>query len=365
MTNTFARASMTVGSMQPVVVPFGTLPDGTAVEQFTMTNANGVEVSFLSLGGIITRVVVPDRDGQFADITPGYDTLDHYLADTRYFGALVGRYANRIADARFVLDGVEHQLSRNDGRNQLHGGPNGFHRVVWTVVPFATTAGTGAMLRHTFAAGSDGYPGVLDVIVTYTLTDENELVIDYAATTDAPTPVNMTQHVYFNLAGQDAGDIFDHELTLHASRYLPVDANVIPTGDIASVRDTEFDFTAPRPIRLADADGKATEYDNTFVIDSADPRRAIAVLHDPRSGRTIEVMTTEPGIQLYTGKYIGTGQHGKSGHHYLANSALALETQHFPNSPNEPRFPSTILRPGEEFRSSTTYRFSASDSLTV
>lgn len=351
---------MTAGSNAQAVVPFGTMPDGRGVEKYTLRNATGVEVSFISLGGIITAVIVPDREGQFADVTPGYDTLEHYLADNRFFGALVGRYANRIADARFVLDGVEHQLTRNDGRNQLHGGPNGFHSVVWTVVPFSTLAGTGAMLRHVFAAGTDGYPGTLDVTVTYTLTDENELVIDYAATTDAPTPVNATQHVYFNLAGQASGDIFDHELTLHASRYLPVDANVIPTGEIASVRDTPFDFTSPRTIHVVDDGGNATEYDNTFVIDSDDPRRPIALLRHPQSGRTIEVMTTEPGIQLYTGKYIGTGSNGKSGHHYPANSALALETQHFPNSPNEPRFPSTILRPGEEFQSSTTYRFSAS-----
>jgi aldose 1-epimerase len=351
---------MRAGKRKPAVRAFGTRPDLQAVEQYTLTNAKGVEVSFLSLGGIITRVIVPDRDGHFADITPGYDTLEHYLDDTRYFGALIGRFANRIADARFVLDGVEHQLSRNDGPNQLHGGPNGFHNVVWDVAPFAAATGSGATLRHTFLAGSDGYPGTLDVTVTYTLTDANELVISYAATTDAPTPVNITQHVYFNLAGQASGDIFDHEVTLHASRYLPVDAHVIPTGEIASVRETEFDFTAPRTIRMVNAAGAPTEYDNTFVIDSDDPQRPVAVLREPRSGRTIEVMTTEPGIQLYTGKYIGTGAHGKSGHEYPANSALALETQHFPNSPNEPRFPSTILRPGEEYTSSTTYRFSVS-----
>ena len=359
MTDTFARESMIAGRREPVVMPFGTLPGGQPVEQHTLTNAAGIEVSFLSLGGIITRVSVPDREGVFADITPGYDTLEHYLADTRYFGALIGRYANRIANARFVLDGVEHQLAQNDGSNQLHGGPYGFHSVVWNVTPLPAASGAGATLRHRFAAGTDGYPGTLDVAVTYTLTDANELVVDYAATTDAPTVVNMTQHVYFNLAGQASGDIFDHELTLHAPHYLPVNAHVIPTGQIASVRNTEFDFTAPRPIRLADAVGAPTEYDNTFVIDAHHPQSAVAVLREPRSGRTIEVMTTEPGIQLYTGKYIGTGTHGKAGHHYPANSALALETQHFPNSPNEPRFPSTILRPGEQYTSSTTYRFSA------
>ena len=349
-------------SRTSTVTPFGVMPDGQAVEQHTLANATGVEVSFLSLGGIITRVSVPDREGAFADITPGYDALEHYLGDNRYFGALVGRYANRIADARFMLDGIEHQLSRNDGRNQLHGGPHGFHSVVWNVEPCQSDNGIGATLRHTFAAGSDGYPGTLDVAVTYTLSDGNELVFDFVARTDAPTPVNMTQHVYFNLAGQGCGDVFDHELTLRASHYLPVDANVIPTGEITPVHGTPFDFITPRPIRLAtDAHNIAAEYDNTFVLDDDDDRRRpVAVLRHPPSGRTIEVLTTEPGIQLYTGKYIATGRHGKAGQEYAANSALALETQHFPNSPNEPRFPSTIVRPGAEYRSSTTYRFTTS-----
>jgi aldose 1-epimerase len=361
MTDTFAGASMTAGNTEPAVRPFGVLPTGQSVEMHTLTNAAGIEISFLSLGGIITRISVPDRDGVFADITPGYDTLEHYLADNRYFGALVGRYANRIAGARFVLDGVEHQLSRNDGQNQLHGGPHGFHSVIWTVAPFASAGLSGAVMRHRFPAGSDGYPGTLDVTVTYTLTDTNHLVLDYAATTDAPTPVNMTQHMYFNLAGQASGDIFDHELSLRSACYLPVDVNVIPTGEIHPVHDSVFDFTTKRSIRsdTHPAGVDAADYDNTFVIDAGDPLAPVAVLHDPHSGRTIEVMTTEPGIQLYTGKYIGTGRHGKGGHHYAANSALALETQHYPNSPNEPRFPSTILRPGDEFQSSTTYRFSA------
>ncbi|MDQ2667618.1 MAG: galactose mutarotase [Gemmatimonadota bacterium] len=342
---------------------FGTLPDGEAVEMHTLANAAGVEISFLNLGGIITRISVPDRDGVFADVTPGYDTLDHYLADNRYFGALVGRYANRIADARFTLDGVEHRLSVNNGRNHLHGGPHGFHSVIWSVEPVASASGNGAILRHTFAAGSDGYPGTLDVAVTYTLTEASELVIDYVATTDAATPVNLTQHVYFNLAGHASGDVRDHELTLRASHYLPVNEDVIPTGELLPLDETPFDFRVRRPIRAASATsegGGFVEYDHCFVLDASDPQRAAAVLRDPRSGRTVEVLTTEPGMQFYTGKYIGTGKHGKGGHHYDANTALALETQHFPNSPNEARFPSTILRPGQEFRSSTTYRFTTS-----
>ncbi|CAN5435885.1 galactose mutarotase [soil metagenome] len=351
---------MSAGSIPGAVIPFGTMPDGRVVETHTLANSAGVEISFLSLGGTITQLSVPDRNGVFADITPGYDLLEHYLADNRYFGALVGRYANRIAGARFTLDGVEHRLSVNDGPNQLHGGPNGFHSVIWNVERFSSDTGTGAVMHHRFPAGSDGYPGTLDVTVTYTLTDANELVLDYAATTDAPTPVNLTQHVYFNLAGHASGEIFDHELTLRASHYLPVDANVIPTGEILPVHNSAFDFTVKRAIRSDshNADVAAADYDNTFVIDAGDRGAPVATLRDPRSGRTIEVTTTEPGIQLYTGKYIGTGRHGKGGHHYVANSALALETQHYPNSPNEPQFPSTILRPGEKYHSRTTYRFS-------
>ena len=351
---------MTAGSRQQAITLFGALPDGRRVEMHTLANANGVEIAFLSLGGILQRISVPDRNDVFADITPGYDTLEHYLADDRYFGALVGRYGNRIRDARFVLDGVEHHLAQNDGRNHLHGGPHGFHSVLWDVEPFASAEGCGGVLRHTFAAGTDGYPGTLHVAVTYTLTDANELVLEYSATTDAPTPINMTQHVYFNLAGQASGDIFNHELMLRASRYLPVDESVIPTGEIEPVRGTPFDFTVARKIRTETTADEAPVYDNTFVIDAGDAACPVAVLRDPQSGRTMEVTTTEPGIQLYTGRYIGTGRNGKGGHHYPANSALALETQHYPNSPNEPRFPSTILRPGEHYRSRTTYRFTTS-----
>jgi Galactose mutarotase and related enzymes len=349
---------MAVGSRSPAVTPFGTVPGGQSVEKYTLTNTSGVEMSFLSLGGIITRIVVPDRQGRFEDITPGYDTLEHYLADNRYFGALVGRYANRIAGARFTLDGVAHNLTRNDGDNHLHGGPGGFHSVVWGVGPFATSRSSGAILRHSFPSGTDGYPGTLDVAVTYTLTDANEFVVEYAATTDAPTPINVTQHVYFNLAGQASGSVLEHEVRLRASRFLPVDENVIPTGEIAPVRATAFDFTTLRAIKQKRTDGDLEgNYDNTFVIDPGDPHEPVAVLRDPQSGRTVEVTTTEPGIQLYTGKFIGTGANGKAGHHYPSYTAVALETQHFPNSPNEPRFPSTILRPGNEYRSTTTYHF--------
>jgi aldose 1-epimerase len=338
------------------------MPDGQVVEMHTLTNAAGVEVGFLNLGGIICSVKVPDRRGVVADVTPGYDRLADYLSDTRYFGAIIGRYANRIARGRFVLDDVTYQLSTNDGRHHLHGGPGGFHRALWGVEPFANGCGVGAVLSHSSPAGEEGFPGTLDVRVTYTLTDENELRFDYAATTDHATPVNLTQHLYFNLAGHASGDILDHELTVNASSYLPVDAEIIPTGEIRPVHGTHFDFRSPRAIRAdVDADGEHPfdGYDHSFVLDgpAGGVVRSVARLYEPRSGRSLEIETTEPGLQLYSGSQIGRGLNGKDGWHYGPNSALALETQHFPNSPNEERFPSTILRPGSEYRSRTIYRF--------
>ncbi len=350
---------------EPPIFPFGTTPAGHAVERHTLTNRAGMEVSFLNLGGIICAVKVPDRHGVLADVTPGYDTLRDYLADTRFFGAIIGRYANRIAYGHFELDGVSYTLPTNDGPHQLHGGRGGFHRVMWHVEPFTDRAGQGAVLTYRSAAGEEGYPGALDVRVTYMLTDVNELRFEYVATTDAPTPVNLTQHSYFNLAGHASGDILDHELTVDASSYLPVNADIIPTGEIRLVHGTPFDFRSPRTIR-ADLDALGEHpfggYDHTFVLDGTNPGalRAVARLHEPRSGRTLDIETTEPGLQLYSGSQIGRGQNGKRGSHYGPNSAVALETQHFPNSPNEPRFPSTILRPGSEYRSRTIYRFSAS-----
>jgi aldose 1-epimerase len=353
---------MTAGSIPARVAHFGTMPDGQVVEVHTLANAAGMEVAFLNLGGIICAVKVPDRHGVVADVTPGYDRLSDYLTDTRYFGAIIGRYANRIARGRFVLDDARYQLSTNDGPNHLHGGPGGFHRAIWTVDPFANGCGVGAVLSRTSPAGEEGFPGTLDVRVTYTLTDENELCFDYAATTDHATPVNLTQHSYFNLAGHASGDILDHELTVNASSYLPVDAEIIPTGEIRLVQGTHFDFRTPRAIR-ADVDALGEHpfdgYDHSFVLDATAPGvvRPVARLYEPRAGRSLEIETTEPGLQLYSGSQIGRGLNGKDGWHYGPNSALALETQHFPNSPNEGRFPSTILRPGSEYRSRTIYRF--------
>ena len=344
------------------VTPFGTMPGGQAVEMHSLTNAAGMAVSFLNLGGIICAIKVPDRHGNIADVTPGYDCLSDYLADTQFFGAIIGRYANRIARGRFVLDAVTYQLSTNDGPNHLHGGPGGFHRAIWTVESLVGPGSVGAVLHYSSPAGDEGFPGSLDVRVTYTLTDESELHFDYFATTDAATPVNLTQHSYVNLAGHASGDILDHELTVHASGYLPVDRERIPTGEIRLVSGTPFDFRTPRTIR-ADVDAAAEHpfdgYDHNFVLDGTTPGvvRPVARLYEPRSGRVLEIDTTEPGLQLYSGGQIGRGLNGKEGWNYGPNSALALETQHFPNSPNEPRFPTTILRPGMAYRSRTIYRF--------
>ena len=337
------------------------MPGGRPVELHTLTNSAGIEVCFLSLGGIIASVKVPDRHGVLADVTPGYDALDDYLADTCYFGALIGRYANRIAGGRFTLDGREYAMTPNDGPNLLHGGARGFHRALWDVESSAHDESVGATLLHT-SPGDEGFPGTLRVRVTYTLTDRNELVFDYHATTDAPTPVNLTQHSYFNLAGHASGDILDHELTLLASAYLPVNDEIIPTGELSPVEGTPFDFRKARTIgagiRSRDEELPIDGYDHSFVLDGpAGGMRRAARLFEPVSGRVLEIETTEPGLQLYSGDQLGGGPRAKDGHVYQRHGAVALETQHFPNSPNVPAFPSTILRPGEEYRSRTIYRF--------
>lgn len=348
------------------VSPFGFTAAGAPVEMHRLKNASGMEVCFLNFGGIIVTVKVPDRNGVFADVTPGYDSFEEYLDDTYYFGAIIGRYANRIADGRFMLDGVTYELEPNDGPNLLHGGEAGFNRALWTVEPFTKETSSGAVLGYTSPANRAGFPGTLSVSVTYTLTDENELCFDYAATTDKPTPVNLTQHSYFNLAGHSAGDILDDELSLLASCYLPVDERIIPTGELRAVEGTPFDFRVPRTIgarmRSRDALLPIDGYDHSFVLDKGAPGdvRLVARLYEPVSGRVLAIETTEPGLQLYSGDQLGGSPHGKGGQGYVRHGAVALETQHFPNSPNVPAFPSTILRPGEEYRSRTVYRFGVS-----
>jgi aldose 1-epimerase len=344
--------------------PFGTTAEGAAVDRFTLSSASGVTITVLSYGGVIQSVFAPDRTGATADVTLGYDALDGYLKDKSYLGALIGRYANRIRAGRFSLDGRDYTLAMNAGGNHLHGGLRGFNKAVWSVEPFADGKNIGLVLSHVSPAGDEGYPGTLTARVTYTLTPDGAIVIDFFATTDAPTPVNLTQHSYFNLAGTGVGDILDHTLELAASRFTAVDATLIPTGELRAVQGTPFDFTTPEPIgaRIGDDDEQlrlAGGYDHNFVLDrTSDAELALAArLTDPLSGRGLDIHTTEPGIQCYSGNFLDGTVIGKGGIPLRYRSGLALETQHFPDSPNQPGFPSTILRPGAEHRSRTVYHF--------
>ena len=349
---------MTVGVSSAKREAFGVLPNGTPIEMHTLTNASGMEIGFINLGGTICSLKVPDGRGTTVDVTPGYDQLDGYVTDAHYFGALIGRFAGRIAHARFAIDGQLVTLPPNDGVNLLHGGVSGLHRAVWNVEHFGADACTGAVLSYASPDGEGGFPGTLIVRVTYTLTDANELSVDYLARTDRATPVNLTQHLYVNLGGQDRGYILDHELTIRAMRYLPVDDALIPTGQIAPVAGTPFDFRSPRIIGAAVREAGAAHggFDHTFALDGE--RTAARLVHPP-SGRTLEIETTEPGLHLYTGNQLVPGMRGKNGARYTRHSALALETQHFPDSPNVALFPNTILRPGSDFVSHTVYRFGA------
>jgi aldose 1-epimerase len=344
--------------------PFGTTPDGVAVDRYTLTSASGVTITVLSYGGVIQSVLAPDRAGALADVTLGYDTLDGYLRDKSYLGALVGRVANRIRAGRFSLDGREYTLATNAGGNHLHGGIRGFNKYVWTTEPFADGENIGLRLEHVSPAGDEGYPGTLTARVTYTLTPAGALLMDFFATTDAPTPVNLTQHSYFNLAGTGVGDILGHTLELAAARFTPVDAQLIPIGELRPVQGTPFDFTTAETIgaRIDENDEQlrlAGGYDHNFVLDhrAASDLVLAARLTDPLSGRGLDIHTTEPGMQCYSGNFLDGTVAGKGGIPLAYRSGLALETQHFPNSPNEPSFPSTILRPGAEHRSRTIYHF--------
>ena len=344
---------------------FGDLPDGRNIDVITLVNGEGTQVRFLTLGGIIVSLHTADRDGRLDDITLGYDALESYLTDAHFFGALIGRYANRIARGQFSLNGQEYQLPINNPPNHLHGGPEGFHRAVWNAEIFNTNGDVGAVLTHVSPTGDEGYPGNVRARVMYTLTRDNELALDYQATTDEPTPVNLTQHAYWNLAGHDRGSALAHELQINASRYTPVDELLIPTGELRVVANTPFDFREPRAIGdRIDADDEQLEmgggYDHNFVLDGesgTEPRFA-ARLCERESGRVLEMFTTEPGIQLYTGNGLGDHVIGKQWRVYAQYGAVALETQHFPDSPNHPEFPSCILEPGQEYRSRTIYKFS-------
>ncbi len=350
-------------------VPFGDV-DGQSVDRYTLTNANGMEVTIMTYGGIVQSIRVPDRNGQMANVALGFATLDEYVEGNPYFGTITGRYANRIARGTFVIDGQRYRLALNNGENHLHGGEVGFDKVVWgaTRVPNAAD-GVALRLSRISPDGEENYPGTLSVEVTYTLTNANELRIDYRATTDAPTIVNLTNHSYFNLAGEGSGSILGHELQLMASSYTPVDETLIPTGEIASVAGTPFDFTQAKPVgQDIRSDHEqiviGRGYDHNWVLDrpSPDDKSLIvaARLRDPASGRTMEVRTTEPGIQFYSGNFLDATTIGTSGRPYRQSDGLALETQHFPDSPNQPTFPSTELRPDGEYTSTTVYAFSVS-----
>ena len=342
--------------------PFGKMPDGQPVERFTLTNAKGTVLQAISYGGIITSLRVPDRTGRFDDIVLGFDNLDGYLKDHPFFGAIIGRYGNRIAKGAFTLDGKTYKLATNNGPNNLHGGNKGFDKVLWSVEP---VSGSNAIaFTRTSPDGEEGFPGNLRVRVTYTLTDANELIVDYSATTDKATPVNLTQHSYFNLAGQASGDILSHQLMLNADRYTPVDDTLIPTGELAPVAGTPFDFRKLTAIgsrinqdtNAQIKNGKG--YDHNWVLNrKGEGRQLAARVVEPKTGRTMEIATTEPGIQFYSGNFLDGTLTGKAGAVYKHRTGFCLETQHYPDSPNQPKFPSTILKPGAEYKTSTVFTF--------
>jgi aldose 1-epimerase len=337
---------------------------GVDVELYTLTNAHNLQIRITNYGGIVTQLFVPDREGDLSDVVLGYDSLSAYLADSPYFGAIVGRYGNRIARGRFVLDEVEYSLATNNGDNHLHGGLKGFDKVAWEAEPYSGEGETGLRLTYVSEDGEEGYPGRLSATVTYVLTDENELRIEYLAETDKPTVVNLTHHSYFNLAGHDSGDILGHELALTASRFAPVDQGLIPTGELRHVAGTPMDFRESIAIgsRIEETEEQlefAGGYDHNFVLDDHDGSLRIAArVYEPTSGRVMEVYTTEPGIQFYSGNFLGGSNVGKGGTPYEHRGGFCLETQHFPDSPNQPHFPSTVLRPGELYESTTIYKFS-------
>ena len=341
--------------------PFDSTPAGEPVELFTLTNPQGIEVRAITYGGIILSLRTPDRAGRLGDVVLGYDSLAGYLRASPYFGAIIGRYGNRIANGRFTLDGQTYTLAANNGPNHLHGGIRGFDKVVWSAEPFETDSAVGVVFTYTSPDGEEGYPGTLRAQVTYTLTDDGKLVFDYLATTDRATPVNLTQHSYFNLAG--SGDILGHQLMIAASGYTPVDATLIPTGAVFPVDGTPFDFRTPTAIgtRIAADDPQLENglgYDHNFVLDREGPGLVHAArVVEPASGRTLDVWTTEPGLQFYAGNFLDGSITGKAGRVYAHRTGFCLETQHYPDSPNQPAFPSTILLPGDEYRSRTVLVF--------
>ena len=344
---------------------FGKTADGESVDLFTLTNRNGMEARITNYGGIVTTLTAPDRNNKYADVVLGFNDLDSYLKGHPYFGALVGRYGNRIAKGRFTLNGVEYKLAVNNGENHLHGGIKGFDKVVWTARSMRTKLGPALSLTYVSKDMEEGYPGNLTVKVVYTLTNNNELRIDYSASTDKDTVTNLTHHSYFNLAGEGTGDILNHQLLLKASRFTPTDAGSIPTGELRNVQGTPFDFLKSTSIGARiNQDEEQLKfgggYDHNWVVNGrAGTLRQAASVYESTSGRVMDVWTTEPGIQFYTGNFLDGTLTGKSGKAYARRNGFCLETQHYPDSPNKPKFPTTTLRKGATYRSTTIYRFSA------
>ena len=343
---------------------FGKTADGTTVDLYTLTNVNGVEAKIMTFGGIVVSLKVPDRSGKLEDVVLGYDNLDGYLKNNSpHFGALIGRYGNRIAKGRFTLSGREYKLAQNNGENHLHGGIKGFDKVIWKAGEVKSKDGVGLALSYFSRDGEEGYPGNLSVRVVYTLTNKNGLRIDYSATTDKETIVNLTNHSYFNLAG--LGNILNHELMINAEKFTPVDPGLIPTGELRSVKGTPMDFSQQTPIgsRIEQNDqqlilGKG--YDHNWVLKKRSGELSLAArAYEPTSGRIMEVYTTEPGVQFYTGNFLDGSIKGKAGQSYQKRYGFCLETQHFPDSPNKSNFPSTVLEPDRKYATTTIYQFSA------
>ncbi|MDR3457102.1 MAG: galactose mutarotase [Verrucomicrobiae bacterium] len=344
------------------VQPFGTTKDGVPVQLYTLRNKAGSVATISSYGGLVTSLKVADRTGAFGDVTLGYDNLDGYLKDTPYFGALVGRFGNRIARGHFTLDGQTYTLATNNGVNALHGGLKGFDKVVWTAKPFESKAGPALELNYVSPDGEEGYPGTLTVKAVYTLTEDNALKLEYTATTDKATVVNLTHHSYFNLAGK--GDVLGHVVMIPADRYTPVDSTLIPTGELAPVDGTAFDFRTPTAIgaRIGNDETQlkyGNGYDHNWVLNKTMGKLTLmARVSEPTSGRVMEVWSTEPGLQFYTGNFLDGTITGKGGWTYQFRNAIVMEPQHFPDSPNQPNFPSVVLRPGQTYHNTIEYKFS-------
>lgn len=344
---------------------FGQTTDGQAVDLYTLTNSSGLTLSVMNYGGIVVKLATPDKQGKLADVVLGFDSLSSYIAGSPFFGALIGRYGNRIAKGKFKLDGAEYTLAKNNGENALHGGVKGFDKVWWQIEEIPSAEGAAIKLTYLSKDGEEGYPGNLRAEVTYTLTDQNEWKITYQATTDKKTVVNLTQHTYFNLTGDATKDILGHEVMLAADKFLPVDKGLIPTGELKPVAGTPFDFTKPATIgsRIGDKDAQLETgkgYDHCFVLNGkTDSLRLAASVYEPTTGRTVEVLTTEPGIQFYTGNFLDGTKIGKGGVPYAFRHGFCLETEHFPDSPNQSAFPSVVLEPGQTYKTTTVYKFGA------